>query len=130
MNGLLPIALDAVVLECPDPAALAAFYIRLLGWKENDVEAGEWVDIVSPIGGVKLAFQRNGDYVPPQWPDEPGAQQQMGHLDFTVQNKAQLELAVEHALACGAVLAAAQYGESRWTTLLDPAGHPFCFVVG
>ncbi|WP_312430921.1 VOC family protein [Lacrimispora sp.] len=135
-NGLLPIALDAVVLECRDAAALSDFYIRLLGWRKNHVEENEWTDIISPSGGVRIAFQQNPDYIPPVWPDEPGAQQQMAHLDFTVQNQEQLELAVQHALSCGAVKAGVQYGEavlpeseSLWITLLDPAGHPFCFVI-
>lgn len=135
-KGLLPIALDAVVLECRDAAALSDFYIRLIGWRKNHVEENEWTDIISTFGGVKIAFQQNPNYIPPVWPDEPGAQQQMAHLDFTVQNQEQLELAVQHALSCGAVKANIQYGEatspesdSLWTTMLDPAGHPFCFVI-
>lgn len=133
---LLPIALDAVVLECKDVVALSDFYIRLLSWKRNRGEGTEWADIIPPSGGVKIAFQQNPGYVPPVWPDEPGAQQQMAHLDFTVKNQEQMKLAVQHALACGAVKASVQYGESAsqegeslWTTMLDPAGHPFCFVI-
>ncbi len=56
-KGLLPIALDAIVLECKDVAALSDFYIRLLGWKKNYEEDDEWIDIISPCGGVKIAFQ-------------------------------------------------------------------------
>lgn len=136
IKGLLPIALDAVVLECKDAAALSNFYIRLLGWKKNYVEENEWTDIVSPSGGVKIAFQQNPDYVPPVWPDEPGAQQQMAHLDFKVRDQEQLELAVQHAICCGATKASTQYGEtispesnSLWATMIDPSGHPFCFVI-
>lgn len=136
INDLLPISLDAVVLECKDADSLSDFYIRLLGWKKNHVEENEWTDIISPSGGVKIAFQQNPDYIPPIWPNQLGAQQQMAHLDFTVQNQEQLELAVQHALFCGAVKANVQYGEadspeseSAWITMLDPAGHPFCFVI-
>lgn len=58
-KGLLPIALDAVVLECRDAAALSDFYIRLLGWKKNHVEENEWTDIISTSGGVKkLPFSK------------------------------------------------------------------------
>lgn len=128
-NGLLPIALDAVVLECKDVAALSDFYMRLLGWKKNYGDDGEWADIISPSGGVKIAFQQNDDYVPPVWPDEPGAQQQMAHLDFTVHNEEQMELAVRHALSCGAIKASVQYDSTKWITMIDPAGHPFCFVI-
>lgn len=128
-KGLLPISLDAVVLECNDVAALADFYIRLLGWKKNGGEDDEWAEIVAPSGGVIIAFQQNEDYSPPVWPDEPGAQQQMAHLDFTVRDKEQMELAVQHALSCGAVKASVQYDPEKWITMIDPAGHPFCFVI-
>lgn len=87
------------------------------------------VDISAPSCGVKIAFQQNTDYVPPVWPDEVGKQQQMVHLDFTVQNKGQMEHAVLHAIACGATKAGIQYEPEQWTTMIDPAGHPFCFVI-
>ncbi|MDR2045322.1 MAG: VOC family protein [Clostridium sp.] len=128
-KGLLPMALDAAVLECQDAVALSDFYIRLLGWKKNYGESDEWIDIVSPSNGVKIAFQRNEDYLPPIWPDEPGMQQQMAHLDFAVRNKEQMELAVRHAISCGAARSGVQYDPEKWTTMIDPAGHPFCFVI-
>jgi catechol 2,3-dioxygenase-like lactoylglutathione lyase family enzyme len=129
MDGkLLPLSLDVIVLECRDVALLADFYIRFLGWKANPGGDGEWIDISHPSGGPKIAFQRNDDYVPPVWPDEPGCLQQMIHLDFSVRDKEHLEAAVAHAVACGAAVAGAQYGEDEWI-MLDPAGHPFCLVI-
>ncbi|MEY8356258.1 VOC family protein [Lachnospiraceae bacterium 54-53] len=128
-NPLFPITLNAVVLECSDVIALSDFYIRLLGWKKNYGEDDEWIDIISPSGGTKIAFQKNEDYVPPVWPDEPGAQQQMGHLDFTVETGEQMMQCVRHALDCGASMAGRQYDPDQWITMLDPAGHPFCFVI-
>lgn len=125
----LPIALETVILECKDVFVLSDFYIRLLGWRKNYQEGDEWIDIISPSGGVKIAFQRNPLYVPPVWPDMPGAQQQMAHLDFAVKDKAQMALAVTHALTCGARKADQQFDPDKWTTMLDPAGHPFCFVI-
>lgn len=126
---LLPIELDAVVLECREADALSDFFIRLLGWKKNYGEDGEWADIISPSGGVKIAFQQNEDYVPPVWPDEPGAPQQMVHLDFKVRDREHMEHAVRHAVSCGAVMAGVQYDPEKWITMIDPAGHPFCFVI-
>lgn len=125
----LSIRLDAAVLDCPDVAALSGFYARLLGWTPTYDEGDEWVDLSPPGGGVKIAFQKNQAYVQPVWPEELGAQQQMAHLDFIVPDAAQLEQAVQHALACGATMAATQFSD-RWATLIDPAGHPFCFVLG
>lgn len=123
------IALDAVVLECPDAESLADFYLRMLGWQRHYGEPGEWVDIQSPDGGVKIAFQQNDAYEPPTWPDEPGKQQQMAHLDFAVADAEALTAAVRHAQQCGAVRARVQHSPTQWITLIDPAGHPFCFVL-
>ena len=124
----MPISM--VVLDCRDPAALAGFYLKLLGWQLADEEpGGGWVDIACPGGGAKLAFQRDEDYAPPQWPAPPPAPQQMMHLDFEVPDAAALHKAVEHALRYGAKKAPVQFDETHWVTLLDPAGHPFCFVV-
>ena len=123
------IALDAVVLDCVEIRPLADFYVRLLGWTVHRDFGEEWMDICPPGGGVKIAFQKNGDYAPPVWPEEAGAQQQMAHLDFAVRNVEEMARATGHAVACGAALAPVQYGENKWVTLLDPAGHPFCFVI-
>lgn len=127
------ITLYEVVLDCKNVALLADFYSRLLGWEntyraERDEWENEWTAIVSPAGGVKIAFQQNDLYVPPVWPETPGAQQQMTHLDFKVHSAEQMELAVEHAVSCGAVKAPTQYSD-QWTVLFDPEGHPFCIVV-
>ena len=93
--------LSGIVLDCADPAALAAFY-------------------------QKLAFQAVPAYAPPVWPWQPGAPGQMLHLDWQVDD---LDEAVAFALACGARLADAQYFTTS-RTLLDPAGHPFCLDNG
>lgn len=132
-NTIPAIELKSIVLDCPDIQALSDFYIRMLGWERDYVEEGEFLDIRSPSGGVKMAFQTNEDYVPPVWPEEPNAQQQvqqqMLHIDFAVQSKEDMERAVQHAISCGATKADTQYCDA-WTVMLDPVGHPFCFVVG
>ena len=129
MNNIPIIKLKSIVLDCPDIQALSDFYIRMLGWEKDFVEEGDFLDIHSPSGGVKIAFQTNTDYIPPVWPEQPGAQQQMLHIDFAVQSTEDLECAVIHAIACGAAKAGTQYSD-EWTVMLDPVGHPFCFVVG
>ncbi len=125
---LLPISLDAIVLDCKNVAALSDFYIRLLGWSKFKGD-DEWTEIANPSGGVLIAFQKNEEYNPPVWPDMPDAQQQMVHLDFRVQDQEQMEGAVQHALSCGARKADYQENPEKWITMIDPAGHPFCFVV-
>ena len=127
MGNLLPIRLKTVVLDCRDVKALSDFYLRMLGWERGYFEGDEWGDIIPPSGGTMIGFQKDEDYVPPVWPDEPGAQQMMVHLDFPVE-KAQMRQAVAHAVACGAKVADTQHSD-LWTVMIDPEGHPFCFVT-
>lgn len=119
------IKLYAATLDCPDPLALANFYAALLGWIVPFSDAD--FACVSPPGVMQggypiIMFQKNAEYAPPVWPEEAGAQQQMAHLDFAVED---VEQAVAHAIACGAKLSPAQFSE-HWRVMFDPAGHPFC----
>ena len=129
MDKIPVIQLKSIVLDCPDIHALSDFYIRMLGWEKNFQAEEDFLDIRSPLGGVQIAFQTNTDYVPPVWPEEPNAQQQMLHIDFAVPSQEDMERAVKHAISCGATKAETQYSE-EWTVMFDPVGHPFCFVVG
>jgi len=110
-----------IVLDCPDAQALAEFYIRLLGWKISRPYSDGWMAIASPTGQI-IAFQDVEDFEPPVWPWRTDKQAQMFHLDVVVED---LEAGVEHAMRCGALMAATQYYTSS-VTLIDPAGHPFC----
>ncbi len=130
MNDKLEIKLYATTLDCKDPQALAKFYAELMGWEVVPFFDGEYAVAGAP-GKAQgaypgLTFQLNPDYVPPVWPSEPGAQQQMTHLDFAVND---LEKAVQHAIKCGASIAPQQFTQD-WTVMLDPAGHPFCLCRG
>jgi len=121
----LKIKIHSFTLDCRDPHALADFYAKLLNWKSKSL--GEDWACVYATGNSKEAspcilFQRNLDYVPPVWPETDGAQQQMAHLDFDVND---LEKAVEHAIKCGASMSEQQFSD-RWRVMFDPAGHPFC----
>lgn len=117
-------SLATVVLDCPDAHVLADFYSRLLGWKITLSEPG-WVLMRNPTGGTGLSFQAEEWYRPPVWPEEPGEQQKMLHLDVRVYD---LEAAGAHALEVGAVLADYQ-PQAGVRVYLDPAGHPFCLFV-
>ncbi len=109
-----------IALDCRDADALADFYARLLGW-EKTISGGGWAGIHTPQGLI-LAFQTVEEYAPPVWPWREGAQQQMAHMDFKVDD---LESSVAHAIACGARKADVQYFETS-TVMIDPEGHPFC----
>jgi catechol 2,3-dioxygenase-like lactoylglutathione lyase family enzyme len=111
--------LHHVIVDCPDPAALAAFYSALLGlpvtWQEDDFAV---VSVNDTTSG--LAFQRVAGYRPPRWPD-PAYPQQM-HLDVMVDDVA---AAGPRVLALGARRLG---GEDRSPVYADPAGHPFCLI--
>jgi catechol 2,3-dioxygenase-like lactoylglutathione lyase family enzyme len=119
-----PIRLTTVCLDCSDAAATAAFYCGLLGW-EPAVTEPDWVLVRDPAGGVGLSFQAEEKYLAPTWPEEPGEQQKMIHLEVLVDD---LPAAVERALAAGGRLAPHQPRDDL-RVVLDPAGHPLCLFT-
>jgi catechol 2,3-dioxygenase-like lactoylglutathione lyase family enzyme len=108
--------LHHVVLDCPDPAALAAFYSSLLG-QPITYQSDNWVVVADDETSSGLAFQLAPDHHPPSWPD-PAVPQQF-HLDVMV---ADVVAAGPRVLALGAAKLA---GENVYA---DPAGHPFCLI--
>lgn len=110
-----------VVLGAPDPQVLGTFYAEVLGWEIKGNEPN-WVTLYPGEGVAYLAIQREPNYVPPVWPEQPGQQQMMSHLDIEVQD---LQAAAEHAVELGAVVADFQ-PQDNVRVMLDPAGHPFC----
>lgn len=108
------------VIDCPDPAALAAFYGALLDWK-TEVSPG-WAEIRADDGQC-ISFQQVEDYTPPQWPAQRVPQQM--HLDVIVDDLDTAEAAV---LGLGATRHEHQSG-TTFRVFLDPAGHPFCLCV-
>jgi hypothetical protein len=117
-------SLASVVLDCPDAHTLAGFYSKLLGW-DIGVDEPDWVILRNPTGSACLSFQSESWYRPPVWPEQPGEQTKMLHLDIQVDD---LDAGVAHALECGAALAPYQ-PQDNVRVLLDPAGHPFCLFI-
>jgi len=116
---------SVVALDCPDPAALAAFYSAITGWPVRPVGPGDdddWVELQSGSGPT-IAFQHVADYQPPQWPGSAHPQQM--HLDFDVLD---LDEGERQVLALGARKTASQPGDT-WRVFLDPVDHPFCLVL-
>jgi predicted enzyme related to lactoylglutathione lyase len=110
----------STVLDCPDPAALAAFYGTMLDWKIET--RANWADIRAEYGAC-ISFQRVEDYAPPKWPSQEVPQQM--HIDVMVENLDEAEAAV---LALGATKHDYQPG-TTFRVFLDPAGHPFCLCL-
>jgi len=114
--------LDVVVLDCPDPRALARFYVELLG---GEIVAfyEDWAEIALPFTDLRpiLAFQQVAEYRKPEWPGQDVPQQ--SHLDVKVDDLDAGETAV---LAIGATATGSVTDTFR--VYLDPAGHPFCLI--
>jgi len=128
MGNKLEINMHSLTLDCKEHLKLAKFYETLLDWKIGNIDE-EYVLVYNPevdYGAYpNILIQNNPDYVPPVWPAIPEAQQQMAHIDFTVND---LERAVNHAVKCGAVIAENQFSDD-WRVMYDPAGHPFCLCL-
>ncbi|MGW2418180.1 VOC family protein [Streptomyces sp. NPDC001709] len=113
--------LGVVVLDCPDPRALAGFYAGVLGGTvEGD---GAWIDL-KVSGGTALAFQQAPGFVPPKWPAPDDSQQ--FHLDLVVED---LDAAEKGVLELGARPLDAGDRSRTWRVYADPAGHPFCLCA-
>jgi catechol 2,3-dioxygenase-like lactoylglutathione lyase family enzyme len=113
--------LRSVVIDCPEPPRLAAFYQAVLGGSVH-AEDDSWVVLNSP-DGVRLAFQQSPEHQPPAFPDAHASQQ--FHLDIRVDD---VEDAQRRILDLGATRVTDAPGEDDFRVFRDPAGHPFCLV--
>ncbi len=105
-----------VVIDCPDPAALAEFYAELIGLPVTH-RSDDWVVISENDTTSGFAFQLAEDHRPPAWPD-PSRPQQF-HLDVMVDD---LDDAERRVVALGATPLGGDH------VFADPAGHPFCLI--
>lgn len=112
--------LPSIVIDCPDPRALATFYGAMLDWKLD--ASSDWADIRAENGQC-ISFQQVQAYTPPEWPSQQVPQQM--HLDVIVDD---LDIGEAAVLELGATKHEHQPGES-FRVFLDPAGHPFCLCV-
>jgi predicted enzyme related to lactoylglutathione lyase len=110
----------SIVIDCPDPAALATFYGTMLDWK-TEVRPG-WAEVRAEYGQC-ITFHQVQAYTPPKWPGQQVPQQM--HLDVIVDDLDAAEAAV---LDLGATKHENQPGTS-FRVFLDPSGHPFCLCV-
>jgi hypothetical protein len=109
--------LHHIVIDCPNPLALATFYSPLLGLPVT-FDSSDWVVISSSDTASGIAFQLCSNFQAPHWPDPQWPQQ--FHLDVMVDDLDEAELQVIE-------LGAKKLTESD-RVFSDPAGHPFCLV--
>jgi hypothetical protein len=132
--------LRSVVLDAPDARGLAEFYRRLLGYEyrpgdepppagQPDPRAADWLILLDPEAGGRLAFQPVDELRRPTWPS-PEIPQQL-HLDLVVADAESLRAEHDRALSLGATLLADGFDDPEEPIYVyaDPAGHPFCIFV-
>jgi catechol 2,3-dioxygenase-like lactoylglutathione lyase family enzyme len=107
--------LHHLILDCPDPGAMAAFYSALLG-QPVTYRSDDFCVVATDDRTSGLGFQLAPDHRPPTWP-EPGVEQQV-HLDVMVDD-------VDAADAAILAIGARRLGPGVYA---DPAGHPVCLI--
>ena len=117
------VSLGDIIIDCGDGKKQREFYAELFGWERCEMYN---MPGVRNGAGLVILFAQEADYVPPVWPEQDGKQQKQMHFDFIVPDVAAF---VQHAEALGAVKTQEQFGGVYFTTMLDPAGHPFCLCA-
>jgi len=110
-----------IVIDCPDPDALASFYGALLG--RTVKPDGGWTEIRPDDNSDCISFQQVENYRAPEWPSQTVPQQM--HLDLMVRD---LDAGEAVAIELGATKTEVQPG-TTFRVFLDPAGHPFCLCA-
>lgn len=123
-EGVEGLRWHGVAMDCPDGAALADFYTKLLDYKVS--YSGPEGASIEREGHLPLMFQQVENYNAPRWPDP--AYPQQAHIDISVDD---VEAAEVEALKLGASKLPGGGGTtSGYRVFADPAGHPFCLVWG
>ncbi len=126
-------------LDATDVRGLAEFYRVLLGVRyrpgdeppaDGSADGEDWLVLVDADGSRVLAFQEVPTLDRPTWPTHDVPKQM--HLDFRVPTVAELERHRVRAEQLGATLLLDRTDDpdEALYVLADPAGHPFCILVG
>ncbi len=117
------ISIGDIIIDCGDAQKLREFYAELFGWERCELYN---IPGVRSESGLAILFMQEEDFVPPVWPEQVGKQQKQMHFDIVAPD---VPAFVEKAEALGAVKSQEQFGGDYFTTMLDPAGHPFCLCA-
>lgn len=126
------------VLDTTDVRGLAEFYRELLGLTyrpgdeppAEDPDDSDWLVLLDADGARTLAFQQVERLERTTWPSHEVPMQL--HVDFTVSSLAELRRHRDRAESLGAqlLLDRTDDPDEPLYVLADPAGHPFCLLVG
>ena len=126
-------------LDATDCRTVAEFYRQFLGlhYRPGDeipadgaYDEADWLVLLDDDGRRVLAFNKVHELARPTWPTDDVPKQM--HHDFRVPDVEELRRQKERAEELGATLLydrTQEEGEPLYV-LADPAGHPFCILVG
>ena len=125
-------------LDTTDARGLAEFYRVLLGLRyrpgdepptDGTADDASWLVLVDDDGNRQLAIQQVDVLPPSTWPSADVPMQL--HIDYAVPSVQELQRHRERAEELGArVLYDRTASDEPLYVLADPAGHPFCLLVG
>ena len=116
--------LTGIVVDCPDPRALAPFYEALLS-AERVEDSADWVTLAVNGGRrTTVSLQRTDRFRAPDWGS--GEPPQQLHFDILVDD---LDQAERQVLALGGTLVDGSDKPTGFRVYADPVGHPFCLVT-
>jgi catechol 2,3-dioxygenase-like lactoylglutathione lyase family enzyme len=126
-------------LDTTDARGLAEFYRVLLGLRyrpgdepptDGTSDDADWLVLVDEGGNRQLAIQQVDVLKRSTWPS-PEVPMQL-HLDYAVPSLDELRRHRQRAEELGATVLLDRTGEGSEPlyVLADPAGHPFCLLVG
>ena len=113
--------LREIIIDCNDPAAVAAFWSKVLDWKMQEAEGGGyfWMsESGQPFPDVLLVF------VPV--PEKKSVKNRI-HLDVSPIGCDRDE-EVDRIVGLGATRVDVGQGEQPWVVLADPEGNEFCVL--
>jgi catechol 2,3-dioxygenase-like lactoylglutathione lyase family enzyme len=126
-------------LDATDCRSLAEFYRQFLGLRyrpgdeiptDGSDDDPDWLVLLDPAGHRVFAFQEVPTLARPTWPTHDVPKQM--HHDFRVPSIEELQRQRQRAEELGATLLYDRTGDDSEPlyVLADPAGHPFCVLVG
>ena len=120
-----------VVTDAADPAALAGFWVELLGWRVSDADA----DVVSVVAPPDDGWRFDLDFIRTAGPK---VGKNRVHLDVNAggprgapddERRTAVDAAVERALGLGAAkLRLVEERGERFYVMQDPEGNEFCIL--
>lgn len=115
------LTIQALDIDCNDPAALATFWQQALGWRVTYESDDEWV-LEPPTGSAQDGVAPDLLFL--RVPDEKAVKNRL-HLDLRPEDQG---AEVKRLVDLGARHVDIGQGEHSWVVLADPEGNEFCVL--